>query len=104
MTNNRFILWVLLCTSPTFRKWWSISIVLYAILGGPLVFWIGSVVDQNGSHGAAIMIALAVLCGYLWVVVGIAMWLAAVVIAWMYKTDYGIARTEQPGMAPAASR
>lgn len=94
MTDNRFILWALLCTSPTFRKWWIISILLYAIFGGPLAIWIGGVVDQYGSHGAAILIALAVLCGYLWVVVGIVMWLAAIVIAWMYRKDYA-AQTEQ---------
>jgi hypothetical protein len=71
------------------RNWWIMGILLYATLGGPFVFWFGSVVERQGSHGVAITIGLAAICGYLWVVVGIVMWLAAVVIAWMYRRDYG---------------
>ena len=88
MTDNRFILWGLLCTSPTFRKWWIISLLLFAFAGGPSLIWLGAVVDQNGSHGAAIMIALAVLIGYLWAITGFVMWIVAAIIAWMYRKDY----------------
>ena len=41
--------------------------------------------------------ALAVLCGYLWVVVGIAMWIAAVVIAWMYRREYDTSSDDRHG-------
>jgi hypothetical protein len=93
MTNNRFILWALLCTSATFRKWWITSVLAYTFLGGPLMIWIGSVADLHGYKGEAILLGLAMICGYLWVVVGLAMWLVASIIAWMYRKDYGIGQT-----------
>lgn len=83
MTENRIVLWTLLCASSTFRGRWIIGVLLYAVLGGPLVFWIGSVVEQHGAHGPAAMIGLAAIYGYLWMIEAIVMWLVAVAIAWM---------------------
>ena len=62
--------------------------MLYAIVGGPSLLWLGAAVDQHGSHGAAIMIALAIFIGYLWAITGFVMWIVAAIIAWMYRKDY----------------